>query len=139
MGIPDPHTTGRMGTRIPILPVVWGSGIPNLGDPHSTLTPGCRPAQLSSLVPNIYRSDAESFAARESILLQEGTTQRDPLAMAMYALGTLPLLIRAVTTPGASQTRYADDAAAGGNLRHIQQWWDQLAAVGPDFGYFANT
>ena len=58
--------------------------------------------------------------------------------MAMYALGTLPL-IRAVTTPGAKQTWYADDAAAGGNLRHIRQWWNRLAAVGPDFGYFANS
>ena len=93
---------------------------------------------LAPILINIYRSNAELFVAGESILSQEGTTQGDPLAMAMYALGTLPL-IRAVTTPGAKQTWYADDAAAGGNLRHIRQWWDQLSAVGPDFGYFANS
>ena len=92
---------------------------------------------LAPILINIYRSNAELFVAGESILSQEGTTQGDP-AMAMYALGTLPL-IRAVTTPGANQTWYADDAAAGGNLRHIRQWWNQLAAVGPDFGYFANS
>ena len=33
----------------------------------------------------------------------------------------------------------ADDAAAGGNLRHIRHWWDQLSALGPDFGYFVNS
>ena len=69
---------------------------------------------LAPILINIYRSNAELFVAGESILSQEGTTQGDPLAMAMYALGTLPL-IRAVTTPGAKQTWYADDAAAGGN------------------------
>ena len=93
---------------------------------------------LAPILINIYRSNAELFVAGESILSQEGTTQGDPLAMAMYALGTLPL-IRAVTTPGVKQTWYADDAAAGGNLRHIRQWWNRLAAVGPDFGYFANS
>ena len=92
---------------------------------------------LAPILINIYRSNAELFVAGESILSQEGTTQGDP-AMAMYALGTLPL-IRAVTTPGANQTWYADDTATGGNLRHIRQWWNQLAAVGPDFGYFANS
>ena len=93
---------------------------------------------LAPILINIYRSNSELFVAGESILSQEGTTQGDPLAMAMYALGTLPL-IRAVTTPSAKQTWYADDAAAGGNLRHIRQWWNRLAAVGPDFGYFANS
>ena len=93
---------------------------------------------LAPILINIYRSSAQLFVAGESILSQEGTTQGDPLAMAMYALGTLPL-IRAVTTPGAKQTWYADDAAAGGNLRHIRQWWNQLATLGPDFGYFANS
>ena len=67
---------------------------------------------LAPILINIYRSNAELFVAGESILSQEGTIQGDPLAMAMYALGTLPL-IRAVTTPGAKQTWYADDAAAG--------------------------
>ena len=74
----------------------------------------------------------------ESVWLRETRVTRDPLAMAMYALETLPL-IRAVSTPGAKQTWYADDAAAGGNLRHIRQWWNLLAAVDPDFGYFANS
>ena len=93
---------------------------------------------LAPILINIYRSNADLFVAEESIPSQEGVTQGDPLAMAMYALGTLPL-IRAVTSPGANQTWYADDASAGGTLRHIRQWWDLFSAAGPDFGYFANS
>ena len=52
---------------------------------------------LAPILINIYRSNADLFVAGESIPSQEGVTQGDPLAMAMYALGTLPL-IRAVTS-----------------------------------------
>ena len=93
---------------------------------------------LAPILINIYPSNAKLLVAGESILSQDGTTQGDPLAIAMYTLGTLPL-IRAVTTHGTKQTWYADDAAAGGNLRHIRHWWDQLSALGPDFGYFVNS
>lgn len=58
--------------------------------------------------------------------------------MAMYALGTLPL-IHAVAIPGANQTWYADDATAGGHLMHIRHWWDQLASKGPKYGYYVNS
>ena len=42
---------------------------------------------LAPTLINLYRSNTELFVNGESILLQEGTTQGDPLAMAMYALG----------------------------------------------------
>ena len=47
----------------------------------------------------------------------EGTTQGDPLAMAMYALAVTPL-IRSLrqSQPDVSQVWYADDATAGGKL-----------------------
>ena len=70
---------------------------------------------------------------------QQGTTQEDPLAMVMYALGTLPL-IHAVSTKGAAtQTWYADNATAGGRLVQLHMWWDQLQWKGPAFGYFINS
>ncbi len=92
---------------------------------------------IAPILVNIYRSNADLFVAGESIFSQEGTTQGDALAMAMYALGTLPL-IRATTTVslGANQTWYADDTSAGGHLTHIRQWWDQLVSLGLDYGYF---
>ena len=42
----------------------------------------------------------------------EGTTQGDPLAMAMYALAI---------KPDVKQVRFADDATAAGRLRALQQ------------------
>ena len=93
---------------------------------------------LAPTLINLYRTNTELFVDGESILSQEGTTQGDPLAMAMYALGILPL-ISAVSTAGATQTWYADDATAGGHLTHLRKWWDQLRAKGPAFGYFVNN
>lgn len=37
------------------------------------------------------------------------------------------------------QSWYADDAAAGGKLVHIQRWWDDLVNCGPSYGYFPNA
>ena len=34
----------------------------------------------------MYRSDAELFVGEETIFSREGTTQGDPLSMAVYAL-----------------------------------------------------
>ena len=41
---------------------------------------------------NTYRSDTQLFVDGETFLSQEGTTQRDPLAMAMYAISTMPVI-----------------------------------------------
>ena len=39
---------------------------------------------LSKVSVNTYREDIQLFVDRETLLSMEGTTQRDPLAMAMY-------------------------------------------------------
>ena len=57
----------------------------------------------------------------ETLLSQEGTTQDDPLAMAMYALATVPLMDK-VKTNGLRQVWYADDAAGGRKLASLRQW-----------------
>ena len=97
------------------------------------LCPSLAPALI-----NIYRNHAELYVAGESILSQEGMTQGDPLAMAMYALGVTPL-IRAVSTPGADQVWYANDATAGGHLQPLRTWWDRVSDKGPAFDYHANS
>ena len=58
-------------------------------------------ANISSLCPafsrvliNTYRNDAKLFVGGETILSREGTTQGDPLAMAMYALALVPMITR---------------------------------------------
>ena len=56
-------------------------------------------ANIASLCPafsrvliNTYHNDAKLFVGGETILSQEGTTQGDPLAMAMYALALIPMI-----------------------------------------------
>ena len=70
----------------------------------------------------------------------EGTTQGDPLAMAFYALATLPLLKHLHdTVEDAHQVWNADDSGAAGKLQPLRIWWDELARIGPSYGYFPNS
>ena len=67
---------------------------------------------------------------------RRNTTQGDPLAMGMYALGTLPLIHE--LKPHVRQVWFADDTMAGGKLTQLREWWDKIVSLGPIFGYFAN-
>ena len=90
---------------------------------------------LSRALINTYRSDTDLYINGETLLSQEGTTQGDPLAMAMYAIATVPL-IEKIASDGVKQIWYADDAAVGGDLVSIKKWWDDLQKFGPDYGSF---
>ena len=75
------------------------------------------------------------YVGSESFLSLEGTTHGDPLAMAMYALASVPLIHR-VATADTTQTWFAEDATAGARLAALREWWDNLSAVRPNYGYF---
>ena len=60
------------------------------------------------------------------------------MAMAMFALATVPL-IHAVATSGSIQAWFADDAASGGRLASLRLWWDALSTIGPQYGYYPNA
>ena len=64
----------------------------------------------------------------------EGTTQGDPLAMGMYAVGIMPL-IHELQPTGTKQVWFADDATGGGTLKEVRSWSDQLNRNGPGYGY----
>lgn len=98
----------------------------------SVLCPAIHP-----ILVNAYRRPSSLFVGGECLLSQEGTTQGDPLAMAMYALATVPLISK-ISTSGSQQIWYADDAANGGKLSSIKQWWEKLVNHGPKHGYFPN-
>ena len=72
---------------------------------------------------NIYREPAELFAGGSVFLSREGTTQGDPLAMALYGLAVIPLIKKLATE--AKQVWYADDATGGGKLQQLRRWWGQ--------------
>ena len=80
--------------------------------------------------------DAHLFFDGETLLSQEGTTQGDPLAMAMYAIGILPL-INQLKSNHTKQARFADNATSGRGLVH--EWQCKLNELGPAYGYFANS
>ena len=87
---------------------------------------------------HLNHGDVHLYIDDETMLSEEGTTQGDPLAMAMYAIGILPL-IQKLSSERTKQVWYADDAAAYGDLSHLRSWWDQLAEVGPTYGYHPNA
>ena len=91
---------------------------------------------IATILVNTYRAPTELFVDNDVILSREGTTQGDPLAMAMYGLAKIPL-IQKLNGP-CKQVWYADESAAFGSLEHLRSWWDRLTTEGPRFGYFAN-
>ena len=93
---------------------------------------------LSKVLINTYREDIQLFIDGETLLSQEGTTQGDPLAMAMYAVAISPL-IRHLQDEEAKQVWFADDATAGGELTRLRKWWDRIVELGPDYGYYPNA
>ncbi len=91
---------------------------------------------LTHILINTYRCNSHLFVDGQHLLSKEGTTQGDPLAMAMYAIGTYPLIRKLDGI--ANQVWYADDSAAGSSLENIKKWWNALAEKGPLYGYYPN-
>ena len=86
---------------------------------------------LSRIIINTYRNESELFIEGNTLHSQEGTTQGDPLAMAMYAIAITPLIYR-LENAGIKQAWYADDATAGGSLQDLREWcMGPLSAIGP--------
>ena len=91
---------------------------------------------MSCILINTYRDDSQLFVDGDCVMSKEGTTQGDPLAMAMYAIGTQPLIRKLDGT--IKQVWYADDSAAGSTLQQLRRWWDLLNEIGPYYGYCPN-
>ena len=93
---------------------------------------------ISTILNNTY---LELFIMGEGVIeSSEGNTQGDPQAMAMYALAIKPLIDKLRDfEPDVKQVWFADDATAAGRLKALQQWWQHLTAIGPNFGYFPNA
>ena len=96
---------------------------------------------FSTILNNTYAQPVRLFVVGEGEIPScEGTTQGDPLAMAMYALAVVPLIKRLrVAVPSVGQVWFADDATAVGKLKLLHKWWQILSSLGPNFGYFSNA
>ena len=89
---------------------------------------------LINALRNSYGSPSLLFGNRKTILSQEGTTQGDPVAMAMYGVALLPL-INLVKDDMVTQKWYADDGNAVGTLESLVTLHQKLQKHGPAFGY----
>ena len=89
---------------------------------------------------NTYRAPARLFVLGGiELKSSKGTTQGNPLAMSLNAIG-VQLLITILA--GCSSTRqcwYADDATGADALEEFRKWWDQLVEDGPLLGYYPNA
>ena len=96
---------------------------------------------FSSILRNTYGAPIRLFVTSEGELAStEGTTQGDPVAIAMYALAVTPLINSLCHhQPDVSQAWFVDDATAAGQLTPLLQWWKQLLCLGPLYGYYPNA
>ena len=90
------------------------------------------PPPLYQILMNTYRAPVRCIICGDGeITSSEGTTQGDPLAMAMYALAVKPLIGTLKSdAPGVKQVWYVDDAT---------KWWESLQAYGTRYEYHPNA
>ena len=89
---------------------------------------------LSNSLKNSYKTPSNLFINKKCIKSQEGTTQGDPLAMAMYGIALLPL-IEMTKNINVLQKWFADDGNAAGSLESLKELYNCLCEHGPAFGY----
>ena len=96
---------------------------------------------LSMYVNNTYREPARIMLTGDKELKsQEGTTQGDPIAMSIYALGLTALQNKiGYECTGAKHVAYADDIAGAGKLEELKKFWEAIEKHGPPLGYHPNA
>ena len=95
---------------------------------------------IAQILINTYQAPARMIIVGSGEMAStEGTTQGDPLAMAMYALAVTPLIYQLrANTPDMQQVWFAEDATSAAFCSKLKVWWDDLAALRPTFGYYPN-
>ena len=95
---------------------------------------------MKHVLINFYRSPTRIFMKGEGgfeLLSQEGTTQGCPLAMAMYAIALAPFQKRLIHL--CNQVWFADDASGCDTFVKMRMWFDELVALGPQYGYYPSA
>ena len=93
---------------------------------------------LLTAIKNSYSNSSKLFVNKKTIYSQEGTTQGDPLAMAMYGLAIIPL-IKLLSVDDVTQKWYADDGNAVGKLSNLRTVLDKIVSLGKFFGYHVKA
>ncbi|XP_028416582.1 uncharacterized protein LOC114540659 [Dendronephthya gigantea] len=96
---------------------------------------------MATYIRNCYNTPSRLFVLGGTELLSsERTTQGDPLAMPVYAIGIIPLLqVIKPDNDSVKHVAFADDLSGAGNLAPLRTWWDNLVTVGPKLGYYPKA
>ena len=96
---------------------------------------------VSQVLANTYQAPVRCvIRGSGEITSSEGTTQGDPLAMAMYALAVKPLIYQLKSdSPNVKQVWFADDATGAASCSELRSYWDSLLFHGADYGYNPNA
>ena len=90
---------------------------------------------LATYVINSYNEQARLFIlGGKEIKSSEGTTQGDPISMAVHALGMLPML-SVITTLDTRHVAFADDLTGAGTIDSLYSWWKKICEHGPSISY----
>ena len=95
--------------------------------------------EMSLYISNTYRSPSRLYiCGGGEIFSQEGTMQRDPLAMPWYSVNS-SIMIQSLrtSTPGV-KVWLADDSAGGGQIVPLYKWYNHLSQEGKKYGYLVN-
>ena len=88
----------------------------------------------------LYVTGGSRLVANDIIQSEEGTTQGDPIAMAIYGIGMSVLQSSLeYSETKVKSVAYADDYSGAGNIKDLVKWWEKLSELGPHFGYFPNA
>ena len=86
---------------------------------------------LAIFVKNCYSTPSRLFVVGGTeILSKEGTTQGDPVSMAIYGIGVTPLINMLIDilanyySTCVNVLAYADDFSAAGKLSNLKKWWN---------------
>ena len=96
---------------------------------------------FSQILSNTYTAPVRCvIQGNGEIPSPEGTTQGDPLAMAMYALAVKLLNDRLQADfPSVTQVWYVYNASGATTCSELRAWWDSLMVLGHGFGYYPNS
>ena len=97
--------------------------------------------EIATYINNCYMKHSRLFiTGGKEIWSNERTTQGDPIAVGMYALGLTPLLssINSNNTVNLIDVAFADDLTSVGKLHELIEWWKNVLHYGPYLGYYVN-
>ena len=99
---------------------------------------GRRCSSLNKYLQNSYRKPAKLHLGDGTFILSnEGCTQGDTQAMAMYGVSTRGLSNELRSeVPDVMQVWFADDNAGGGKIIQLKNYWDIMNGIGPPNGYY---